>query len=91
MTNLTDEGLRAYSREFLESMCFVNNLNIRGVVLEAHIDKLAIDCKQVRDAAKKEERERCAKVAENATCFTDETSTVGEIIASAIRQMGGGK
>lgn len=50
---------------------------------------------QVRDAAKKEERERCAKVAENMdTSERDNARSAkshADNIATAIRQMDGGK
>lgn len=86
MTNLTDEGLMELALGIIpDSLLVETGFKNTFLLIRRHIyDNL----KQVRDAAKKEERERCAKVAE-AEChgLGDMACDHGHEIAEAIRQM----
>ena len=74
MTNLTDEGLRSGIKEIV---------HIKRLGCVDPIEDLIFSfAKQVRDAAKKETLERCAKVVEN---WVGDPHILG--IATAIRQM----
>lgn len=61
MTNLTYEGLRQEAQRLLVTITFNRD---SGVPFEDTLNATYLALQQVRDAAKKEERERCAKVVE---------------------------
>lgn len=108
-TNLTDEGLTEMAKQLRRSWRdWMNQSPMAPKDVEAGItppwmyatDEYELDrriksaLQQVRDAAKKEERERCAKVAEGkAPMMPYKAPAITELcnrIAKAIRQMGGG-
>lgn len=79
MTNLTDEGLRSGVKEIV---------HIKRLGCVDPIEDLIFSfAKQVRDAAKKETKEKAAVVAENYLVTNKQYAGV----ATAIRQMDGGK
>lgn len=81
-TNLTDEGLS----ELADKLYDVTQNNGKSDSIFSILSEL----RQVRDAAKKEEREACAKVAEKWVYYDDPTSGTDPSrheIATAIRQM----
>lgn len=99
MTNLTDEGLRDMARELADEFRKLGRTQV------SDFNDLSIDItyalKQVRDAAKRETVERCAKLAEQHTstdgaCDLSNANVEGyrtavNQIVTAIRQMDGGK
>lgn len=91
MTNLTDEGLRSGIKEIV---------HIKRLGCVDPIEDLIFSfAKQVRDAAKKEERERCAKVVEGKEMVGEGYGVLHlggwnqaiKVAVTAIRQMDGGK
>lgn len=93
MTNLTDEGLMFEAQKLTGSDCVCEDLKLLTPNDPiCHLHKTFSVLQQVRDAAKKEERERCAVVSE---LLVNELKpcgkTCGRQIATAIRQMDGGK
>lgn len=65
MTNITDEGLMFEAQKLTGSDCVCEDLKLLTPNDPiCHLHKTFSVLQQVRDAAKKEERERCAKVVE---------------------------
>lgn len=93
MTNLTDEGLRGMTRELCLKMEHEHDFILFN---QSDFNYILHALQQVRDAAKKEERERCADIAEAKSadvccgiCMND--ASLPQVIANAIRQMESGK
>lgn len=90
MTNLTDEGLRALIGVELSRFSECPTLETMDWTTDKIMEIFATALQQVRDAAKKEERESCASLADYLMVKTKGLISASKV-ATAIRQMDGGK
>lgn len=96
MTNLTDGGLSVIAHDVLKNRWFGKQ---SSEAYDSLHEAFASALQQVRDAAKKEERERCAKVVEGKEMVGEGYGVLHlggwnqaiKVAVTAIRQMGGGK
>lgn len=100
MTNLTDEGLREMAVMALSDLFIKKPTqnkhwseigwdDVNSMTSEDMLKAIVALLQQVRDAARKEEREACAVTAENISAITDypHYKHTADAIATAIRQM----